>query len=453
MDKIETSISIIGVRSDCVVGTAVAHDGKNYIPANPYWTTNTANNQIEPAPAAYIVGILMSKNTDGNGTLLLQGAITDASIIEHLTGDSYPACGEYYLAKDGTLKLGVDPLFLPVFCGTLIKTDLFIVNPKAPEFYGHSHALYPLTSGWAGTSTTGYGYKYNSDTTAERILSAVPAESIAVISGGALMSSSGYTISGGALYVTNAPGNTAVQLSPINRLISTDPEIRSIAPADGNDVVKLSKVFGTVYIDTDFTTTESTALSGKAVTSVDKSGVTIGDVVQKVEGGTGITVSDDGNGTVTIENTTISPYLDLQAINADNVLIGVGTGSALYTFPAGANSTLTGVIRLPASMNDAAENPIKKFKPFAWVLGAGGNIAVELQIQGPPGTGVVVATPEGGSIPTPPESVGTNDITECLDSDVSYTAPNNALVTVMFSASQPGNNIRIKALGIKLVDA
>jgi hypothetical protein len=410
---------------------------------------NTIDNRVEPAPSAYIAGVLLSKTVDGTGTLLLQGAITDNTLIQTLTGSNAPLPGEYYLAANGILQQGVDPNYLPVFCGTLVNANLFIVNPKAPEFYGHSHTLHLLEGSWADDDSAN-GYEYdptNEDTVAVKILNAVPVAGIAVLKNGSLLLAGvDYDIIDNKLYLVTAPGDAVYQISPINRLVATDPEIRALAPADNNTIIRLSKVFGTTYIDTVFDTTESTVTTGRALTSISASGVITGPVIQELTAGPGISISPAVNGKCSVTNTgNISPYIDLQAINASNVLVGVSADDALFTFPAGTVSTLTGMVRLPESMNG------RGFRVFVWMLDEGGALTGDIKIQPPPTGGTAVS--DTLAIQTASGATA-GSITECL-STTTYTPnnPGNALVTIKLSSSgQGGNNIRVCAVGVLVVD-
>ena len=443
-----TTIKNIGV--NCVVGMLLAYDSSanQYIPANPAWVIDALTGGIKPAESAYIVGLLLSKNADNTGTLLTRGVVTDSVKINYLTGSG--ASGSYYLVNGGTAVNVLPAGTLPVYCGTKIDANTFFLNPAPPVYGGHSHDLCLLDASQGTWTNSGTVYTASSTSIASQIMVGVPTESIAVIHNGALLlSGTDYSLSSNTL--TLSGGLTSVgsyQLSPINRLIATDPEVRAIAPAADNDVLKTSKSFGTVYLDTNFTPVSTGQLPGTAVVGITNAGVSTGPVVQTLDQGTGISINSNGSGGYIINNDVYGDYLDLQIINAHNVLIGNGVTDNLVTFPAGINSDITGLIRLPG------ERGGRVVRAFAWMVGAGGGLQGSMTVQMVPGTSESV-TPGGEITLNAPAGAGANSVSEVITSGaalVTSSGYDNALTMISISATTPATAIQVKAIGLKLIN-
>lgn len=434
--------TIANIRTDCVVGMLLAYDSVNeqYIPASPAWTNDISTGAIIPAASAYIVGMLQTLNADRSGTLLVSGVVTDGTLISALTGNN-AANGGYYLSGNGVAAPGVPDGLLPVYCGTKVNANTFYLNPAPPIYGGHTHDLCLLDS-TQGTWNES-GTIFSATSTAAQILAGVPEESICLLHNGAIVNSADYVISGS--YITLSGGLTSVgtyQLSPINRLIATQPEVQAVAPATTNDIIKTSRTFGTVYIDTDFNPTTTGVLTGSAVIAITSSGVSTGPVVQNVSAGAGIGVAPDGSGGVIVSANTYSDYLDLQVVNAHNVLIGNGINDPYITFPAmSGTADITGIVRLPANLGG------KTIQAFAWMQGPGGALSGSMSLQSIPNSATTAAI-----VINPPTSAGENDVNEVLTSGALIaSAAGNGLATLVISAVSPADPIRIKAIGLKLV--
>lgn len=426
-----TVISDSGLQN-CAKGQLVAFDAttNSYIPAQPDWTTDSAG-KIVPDTAAYIAGIVYTApDISGVAQLLLSGVVDGSEL-----GLATP--GEYYLDVDGTLSQGVPIGKLPVYCGYLTARGVFVFRPASPVYDGHRHTQYQLTGGEWGETTGGYVYDDANDPTCQTILSSLPVTSILVVSDGSFIGNPTLT-SNGQLKIASDTQPTDVTLFGVNPLATVNPEVTAVAPALGNNVVKATRTYGTVYLDTEYPVSDSNSLNGRCITSISRTGITTGPVVQQIVQGPGIEVVNN-DGVYTLSAGWFSRYLDMQTINANNVLVGSTATDALITFPAGITSTLIGVVRVPAS-----ENPWT-IHVFAWMLDAGGTLTGNILIQPPPTGGAAVSTTSEISISG---SGSAGAIIEALSTNT-YSAPGDSLVTITLTAT-PGTAIRLRAAGIKL---
>lgn len=429
-----TVISDSGLHN-CGKGQLVAFDAttNTYIPAQPNWTTD-ANGKIVPDRAAYIAGIVYTApDVSGVAQLLLNGAIEGSEL--ELT-----VPGEYYLDVDGTLSQGVPTGKLPVYCGYLTASGVFIFRPASPTYDGHRHTQYTLNGGEWGETSGGYIYDDTADPTCQTILSSLPITSILVVGDGVFIGNP--TLVNGQLMIAGSTQPTIVTLFGVNPLATVNPEVTAIAPALGNNVIRTTRAYGTVYLDTEYPVNDDNSISGRCITSISRTGITTGPVVQQLNQGAGIEISNSG-GVYTINAGWFSKYIDMQTINANNVLVGSTATDALITFPAGITSTLIGVVRIPAS---DSLNPWT-INIFAWMLDAGGTLSGSILIQPAPTGAAAVSTATTISL-TGNGAAGS--ITEAL-STTSYSVPGDSLVTITLTANSPGSAIKLRAVGVKLI--
>ena len=370
-----------------VKGQLVAFSGGNFIAAQPTWEIEDATGRPTPSAAAYVVGMLY-ESPDANGTarILVSGVITDVSLIPQ------GANGPYYLNSDGALQAGVPNGVLPVFCGYKPQADVFIFRPAAPEYTGHRHIEYTLSGGvfTSGANT----YNFSSDSICTALLTAMPADTVVAVANNQV---TGISVSGSLLTFTDIPSSTTIssgaRIFATNSLVSTDSEVRAVAPAAGNSTLKVTKAFGTVYIDTDYPTTPTTN-GGVCVAGISRDGITTAPVVNQLTGAGNITITNS-SGIYTISDIPAGSYLDFQTINANNVLVGANATDALLTFPEGVSASVLGVCRLPALTSGAWQ-----FKVFAWPTSSGGaglNAAVNMLIP-PANLGDVPTTVSSGGV-------------------------------------------------------
>ena len=425
------------------IGTVVAFDPSQnlFVPAQPRWKRDLLTSRIIPDPLAYIAGIVYSTpDASGVASLLLTGAVEPGAM-----GQDFPSAnGEYYLGPDGTLveSAALSAGSFPIYCGYCVG-GTFIFRPDSPAYAGHQHTQYTLSGGsWSGSNGV-WTYDYTNDTTCAQILNSLPLTSIVAICDNMLIKN--LTVSDSSIvFNTGAETQPTVSLYGINPFSTIVPEVTSIAPAQGNTVLKVTQAYGTVYLDTDFATTGTTfeQYTGTCITNFSRSGVSTGPVVQEILPGAGVDIvpNSDYPGSYTINASWLSKYIDMQTINANNVLVGSTATDALITFPAGINSTLIGVVRVPASENDWTINV------FAWMLDAGGSLTGSILIQPPPSGSAAVSTTTSISLSG---SGNVGSITEALSADT-YTVPGDSLVTITLNATAPGIPIQLRALGVKL---
>ena len=443
---------------DCAWKQFVAFDPSTnkFAPAAAYWTINASDGSVRPSPLAYVVGVLNSvPDASGNGTILTDGVINVSSIsIE----DNGP--GDYYLHNNGTVVKGVPAGLLPVYCGTLTDSGNFILRPSAPEYEGHRHTRYQLTEGFSQSSDVAdmsYVYNGDDDATFNNIISAIPLIALSVIKNGVMLNTDAYAVVNNKLYLSTYVSTDVVEICTINPLIATNSEVRAIAPATGNNIISVSKAYGTVYLDTVFPRLATDGeLTGNCVTAINKGGIAIAPVVHQLTAGGGIDIVPmvSGNNTIPgsyrIDNSYIAATLiDFQTINANNVLIGGTATDAIITFPAGLYSSFVGIARVPYTVS-ASGWPIKV---FLWVSGPGAaavdRLSGSVKTQTAATTGSPITQASNISFEAPASST-TEYVYLVTCTQTTLTAPSNALVSVFIEADFPETQIQLLAAGIVL---
>ena len=426
---------------NCAKGDFVAYDPTigAFVKAAAAWRISGDDNSLCPAYSAYVVGVLTSDpDTSGSGIVTTDGGLTSADVNIVNSGP-----GDYYLKNNGQAVNGVPEGMLPVYCGTLTASGNFILRPVAPEYRGHRHTNHKLTGEW--TSAGGW-YIYDElgvDGTAANILASVPKVALSVVENGALLDEDGYDVVNGSLRLASNPANKDVVICTINPLIATDSEVRAIAPANGNNILKVSKAYGTVYLDTDFIQTVSEEHGGVCITGIDRAGITTDSVINTIIGNGGVNV-EINNGTATITGDITYTRIDFQTVNANNVLIGNSNSDAYITFPAGIQSSVIGTARLPYKQSGTWTVTL-----FLWIVG-GNASSLSATVTGYQPSNTVITpttqatlafgTASGSDISTVYEVVSTT----------TYTGYPDGIVTAVINAASPANAVKIKALGIKI---
>lgn len=407
--------------SGCIRGQVVAYVGDKFVPAAAGWYQE-ADGSLRPALSSYVYGVLISSvDSSGYGTILTSGIITDTGIISAMCGSAAPAVGPYYLGTDGRVTFGVPEGLLPVFCGYYSGSG-FNFRPAAPEYDGHRHTNYPLS---AGLFNSAGAYAGTSDAIYTQITAALPPESVVVLHSGAILTSgSDYTFSNGQLTIPAAGSmSTGYTICGINPLMGTNPEVRAIAPAVGNNVISATKVYGTVYLDTSYPETRVSS-GGVCVAGISREGITTAPVVNDIKYTGAMTVVSSGGIYTISTDAPEGSYLDFQTINANNVLVGATTSDTLLTFPEGIAASVLGIVRLP--MRNAGS---WTFKVFTW---PSTGLATSITVINPP-------TSFGGAL-TSITSSGTANTTD-------FVGVGGALVR----ATLIGSGAQIQAAGVYLV--
>ena len=259
-------IGLVGVSKGQVVAFNPATN--QYIPAQPNWAS--IDNTIVPAPAAYVAGIVYNNpDISGNGQLLINGVMTGTDL-------NIAAPGEYYLAPNGGLSLGVPAGVMPIYCGLLTSDGNFIFRPDSPAYDGHRHTQYTLSGG----SWTNNVYNDDNDTTCQQILAGFPLTSIWVMCDGVFKGNA--VVNSARKLVVDSTTHNVVTLFCTNPIATVNPEVTAVAPAVGNDVVKATRAFGTVYLDTEYPNTDESNFTGTCITSIDRTGITTAPVVHQL---------------------------------------------------------------------------------------------------------------------------------------------------------------------------
>jgi hypothetical protein len=247
----------------------------------------------------------------------------------------------------------------------------------------------------------------------------------------------------GQLQIQSDTAPTSVTLFCTSPIATVNPEITAITPANGNEILQLSRAFGTVYVDTEYPVV-STTPTGTCITGISKSGIGTAPVIHSLTGALGVTVTGS-NGELTVSNNFYSAYIDAQTLNANNVLIGSGEANdPLITFPAGIASSIVCIARLPHRQSDTWS-----FQVFVWETGGGASLTgSSMRILTPGSTSSISS--DSTSTFTIPAASGSG-IFECLSNADAFTGGADALITFKLTCSNPANAVNIHAVGIKLV--
>lgn len=401
-------------------GQLVAFVGGSFVPAQPTWTLDAITGHVVPSTQAYVVGMVYTApDTNGGAQIAIAGVIRDTDLI--------PAgsAGAYYLAADGAQQLNPPNGMLPVFCGYKTQANMYVLRPNAPEYAGHRHTEYTLTS---GTYTSGGNtYNFTNDPLCSSLVTAIPNDAIVATVANKV---TGVSVSGSILTFTDITAGSGDVLSGAklfvtNSLVSADGAIRAVAPADGNATIKVTKAFGTVYLDNDYPIT-NVGNGGTCVAGISRGGVTVAPVINQINGAGGINATTS-NGICMISDVTSGTYIDFQTINANNVLIGATANDALITFPEGVNASLLGIVRLPPRQEGSWT-----FQIYTWAVDS--NTALNV-------SATMLIPTSGGSYTTSSGSGTTNN--------GSFTAPGGTLVQATLYNS--GTAVRLQAAGAYII--
>lgn len=350
----------IGVSSDCSVGTFVYYNNVtgNYEPAYQQLSPRRDMlNNLTPASSMYVVGVVISPVIDGKATILVSGLIRNKDILAAIFGANTNIPGNYYLAADGKLTNDITLLSFPLYCGTLTDTSCFILNIQIPDFRTHNHTMYMLSSDkWVDN--------IYSDDTLVYILNTFSEGICVVADGKVLIEGVDYLIVENSIKYN---GNTSPEVCVVyanNPFMGPLGQVSDVMVAPGNNIVTAAKVDNKVIIDTNFSTYQEHG-NGFAVSSVNSQGVHLAPVVNSIVPGPGVSVlSHNGSYTVGLTNTYKS-ILDFNILNANGVVFG-GTDFTLIKFPANADSSVQGSVRIPFGIPENSKANI-----VLWVSGEG----------------------------------------------------------------------------------
>ena len=363
----------IGVSSDCAMGMFVYYNTVtgNYEPAYQQLDPNKTNfNDLTPAESMYVVGVIISPVIDGKATILTSGLIRNKSVLAAIFGAKTNVPGNYYLDVDGKLTSDVTSLRLPLYCGTLTDTGCFILNIQTPDFRTHNHSMYKLVdSNWTDN--------VYSDPSLTYILNSFYEGLCLVADGKVLEQDKDYSVNGDTIIYHGDTIPTDCILYFTTPFMGPTGWITGVSVAPGNNLLNVAQINNKAIIDTNLTTNVIDG-NGYCVSTIDRSGVKTAPVVNSLEAGNGITITNnEGKCKVSLTSSSVVT-LDLNILNSNGVVFGGGPGDADFTllkFPANTYAAVKGVIRIPADVQDSALSIV------LWVAGGSNDRNGSIQLK------------------------------------------------------------------------
>ena len=256
---------------------------------------------------------------------------------------------------------------LPVYCFTYTATGKIIIDPRAPEQYGHSHSKYTLTD-WSAVAS-GEAPAFMTHKCVPESGSALAAavtnypQSCALYKNGIMLSADDWTVAEGVIYTKFKPQATdEIFLFITIPSFGYSPLIHSVNAVAGCDILNVENNDGNVKLSLLTDPVKESVLTGESVVRITKAGIETGPSVQALYSGAGVEVSpavDADNkaipGAFSISaDSAVFDQRDMQVCNLDGVLFGVDDTKISYKFPAGVVSSLYGTFRLPHFDAEAA---------------------------------------------------------------------------------------------------
>ncbi len=356
----------VGFSTDCAKGTIVAYDDKLgiYVPASAKWSTSyRQDGSVIPETTSYVVGVLISDVVRNGGTVLCNGWTKDEELIQLLTGGE---SGEYYLDVDGKAKSGrANITTLPVYCFSYRKSadasdaGILVFDPQPPEYAGHSHGRYVLSTDWETTSTGSTITLPNSSAVYDALSKGNP-ECASLVKNGMEVSPDLWSIEVTTEAATISVSFSVLQsdefiLHTITPFTAEEPIVRSVDVARGCKIIAADRDSGNVRLSLNEQAITRGRYTGSGVVALSNQEIEVGPVVQQIHAGPGITLShyEDVDGLevpgsfVVSAEELIKQEHDMMLCNLDGVVLGSNSNSNSYVFPKGLTSKLHGSIRAP----------------------------------------------------------------------------------------------------------
>lgn len=366
-------------------GTILAWDAKKsqYIPASAKFDTNIREDgSVAPADSSYVIGILITDVVDGYGTILAHGWSSDLELISIVTGgkssveDPTGLNGAYYLYDDGEARKGEAADFdLPVYCFTYTGTGKLIVNPRVPEFTGHSHSKFIFTNNWekvglvdlptsvadaigdSGEVFCKYSVDLDDTGSLKRMLLECVSSKAMLTNDGVAVNSTDWAFTKDAVYVAfDTTVSSEIVLYTIAPLIGVEPLVRTLSVVGDSKIIQTNRDSGYVSLMFNDNTTALDSYTGSAIGAISNGdGIQTTPVVHTLGAGIGIHITHavdaqgrDVPGVFVIHSTDRScNQIDMNVCNLDGVLFGTDIDKVSYKFSAGMTSSLYGVFRVP----------------------------------------------------------------------------------------------------------
>lgn len=207
--------------------------------------------------------------------------------------------------------------------------------------------------------------------------------------------------------------------------------IAGIIPGPG--ILMANEGDRTVSISAGFVSGGLVTSGGRAVSTITSGGLIETNVVNQLNDGLGVDITQTAPGVFSIAANGLSRYLDMQTINANNVLIGGGINDSLVTFPAGIVSSIVGLVRLPHAV------PAEGIKLFVWLKSSSTNI----------GNLSAAVTPiRQGAAQETINSISFEQATGAEFTSDNIITTGDDLLRIVFTANSPASAISLQALGV-----
>ena len=359
-----------GISSDCKKGMMLAYDPKKgtYIPAVPaYDGVVRADGSLAPAASSYVAGVLVSDISNGIGTIMANGWTSDTALIADIVGNS-ASSGLYYLSETdpGRLVEGGSntTVNIPVYCCTLVRStkpsqNILIVNPKSPEYTGHSHGSVALTDEDAWSIANDKSSYTSSATEFVSLINSYNGHNLTLTNNGSIVTPGTWSVNVEEQTVNLTTKKNAEDYYVLHGIIALqgkDPLVHSVEVSSKNALISTNNAYGNVLISTDFKAKGNNVYSGHAISDIDETaGVQKCPVVHSIQAGPGIVLSNEineanqpvTNSFVISSSAICKNQIDMQISNLDGVLFGTDKDKVCYLFPSGVESALYGSFRIP----------------------------------------------------------------------------------------------------------
>lgn len=226
------------------------------------------------------------------------------------------------------------------------------------------------------------------------------------------------------------------------------PELRSIVVDKDSPLLEVESDSGVAKIKLNATEIQRSEGTGKALSGVADNGFIYNPVVNNVTAGAGIVVNQTSPGYVVVSTAgALGSVLDLNLCALDGVYLSTSnTNAVIYTFPAGVDSALSGVIRVPYIGGTKVTGRINI------LLEGSGNLSdlnvLEVTVQETQGD----INPLGTPIVYDIQNIATTDtsMTYKIAVDLNQLLSSNALVYVKLDSVNPVNPTKVLSVSLEL---
>lgn len=390
-------LSNVAVAESTVIGNVVYWNSttNKFDKALAAWDDVLLNSDgtLRPSESSVVAGILAYKHTAGTGSIVLGGYIRGFGNLTELFGTSSPAKGVYYLSSSvaGTVTTSTPPLSILTiqYCG---NGDILIPTVRF-EHSTHDHKKYSLKDTmWLAANTTNfpnyavpagatYGYNYEAagEETIKEIFALYPGiGAFTWVTFGENIPDATVYVNENNIWWTDGSAPTDDIYMHLTSPNSHGPNIVRAIKSDTTDVLDITLTNGLATVNKkDFVATSSNTGFNVVKEITDLNEVKYGQVVEKILGVDGITVTnhtgDEGQGIVELGlEEFASRYVDANIINLNNALEVTVEGGIYTAFPSQRTSSM--LATAPGSVWTGTD---KKVAVWVWargLMGGGYNI-------------------------------------------------------------------------------